>query len=695
MKILSILPLTDSFSKSKAGAASLFIYEIDKNTKNFKIIGSTLKKDYILKKKYINIDNIRKFPCGRNNSYIKKLFFFLRKNKFDLIEVHNRPQIARELLNKFKNIKINLYFHNDPITLRYSNTINERNLLLEKCNKIIFLSKWIKDKFFQNLNFYNSEKTEIIYPLIKINKKKLRKEKIIFFAGKLNSAKGYDIFCDTAKIFLKKYKDWKFIVAGDEPRENIIFTHPNFINLGWISYDAIKKYFHKSYITIVPSRWDEPLGRVAIEASKSGSIVIVSNKGGLIETSNNLLILKKYSKYDLFKLLELIINKNNNKTIKNYLKIGNSNLNYNTINKIKSIRKLSNSYNINFNNPIKIIHVADLHIRHNGRLHYSTIKKINNGFIKNNYNLQSFSDRDTKSIYRSINDLRTLSKINNNIKEFVSNFRPDIICFGHADDIENETLRFIKRVYPGIKMSQWFLDPLIKSGPDYNKNFKRFDSKLEFCDANFVTTCPNKINFKNKNIFYLPNPVDATIDVHEIYKNKNVIYDLFLAISHGQHRAALKRSKLDERSLKINKILNSSFVNTNFFGFDKQPVWGDRFFYEMSLCSMALNLSRGNPIKHYSSDRIASLMGNGLLTFIDKKYHFSDFFLNNKEFVEYDNQNDLIDKIIYFKKNIKERNHIARKGKIKYFEIFNNLDISKYIVNFTLGNHYKPKWGKK
>ena len=35
---------------------------------------------------------------------------------------------------------------------------------------------------------------------------------------------------------------------------------------------------------------------------------------------------------------------------------------------------------------------------------------------------------------------------------------------------------------------------------------------------------------------------------------------------------------------------------------------------------MALNLSRGKPTKYYSSNRIASVMGNGLLTFIDKKF---------------------------------------------------------------------------
>ena len=49
---------------------------------------------------------------------------------------------------------------------------------------------------------------------------------------------------------------------------------------------------------------------------------------------------------------------------------------------------------------------------------------------------------------------------------------------------------------------------------------------------------------------------------------------------------------------------------------------------------MALNLSRGAPTKHYSSNRIASLMGNGLLTFIDKKTQMNDFF-SNKEIIFY------------------------------------------------------------
>lgn len=52
-----------------------------------------------------------------------------------------------------------------------------------------------------------------------------KKQKIISFVGKLNSAKGYDIFCQAIIKILNKYPTWKAVVAGDEPRENINVKH--------------------------------------------------------------------------------------------------------------------------------------------------------------------------------------------------------------------------------------------------------------------------------------------------------------------------------------------------------------------------------------------------------------------------------------------------------------------------------------
>ena len=67
----------------------------------------------------------------------------------------------------------------------------------------------------------------------------------------------------------------------------------------------------------------------------------------------------------------------------------------------------------------------------------------------------------------------------------------------------------------------------------------------------------------------------------------------------------------------VKKIPN---IKYDFYGFaNKQPIWGNDFNNALINSKMGLNLSRGKPTKYYSSNRIASLIGNGLLTFIDKK----------------------------------------------------------------------------
>ena len=45
---------------------------------------------------------------------------------------------------------------------------------------------------------------------------------------------------------------------------------------------------------------------------------------------------------------------------------------------------------------------------------------------------------------------------------------------------------------------------------------------------------------------------------------------------------------------------------------------------------MALNLSKGKPLKYATSNRIASYMGNGILTFVDEKVKFQELFNQNE-----------------------------------------------------------------
>ena len=121
-----------------------------------------------------------------------------------------------------------------------------------------------------------------------------------------------------------------------------------------------------------------------------------------------------------------------------------------------------------------------------------------------------------------------------------------------------------------------------------------------------------------------------------------------------------------------------------------QPIWADHCFKTM-YCKMGLNLSRGEAIKYYSSDRITQIVGNGLVCLIDEKTKYQNFF-NENEMVFYKNTNDLLEKILKISSDDKLRKKIAKNGKIKYMKFFNSDLVSKYIIDKTLDIKSKDKY---
>ena len=86
-------------------------------------------------------------------------------------------------------------------------------------------------------------------------------------------------------------------------------------------------------------------------------------------------------------------------------------------------------------------------------------------------------------------------------------------------------------------------------------------------------------------------------------------------------------------------------------------------------------------------------MGNGLLTFIDKKTKYSDFFKND-EMIFYDNLDELSEKINKYAIDDKQRRLIAKKGHYKYHKFFNSEIIANYIISKTMGLSTKFYWEK-
>ena len=308
-KIAILLPYKEDYNKSNAGSASLWVKDFFENSKLKKlttIYGINTKKKS-LSRNFINLNN--KFPlfAFKKNIYYAKLFLKKIHKQTKIIEIHNRPEIFHFIKKHNLKYKLILVFHNNPLLIRGSKEIKERQDILNKCSNIIFVSKWVKKKFFEGLNNKKSKKCSVIYPAIKRLNKFPEKQNIITFVGKLNKSKGYDLAGEAVVNILNKYKNWKAVFAGNEEREKYNFSHKNLKIYKWLSHDKILKLLKKSSICLVPSVWEEPFGRISMEASNYANAVILSDKGGLLETSNYYIKVKNLDANSIYKSINYLI----------------------------------------------------------------------------------------------------------------------------------------------------------------------------------------------------------------------------------------------------------------------------------------------------------------------------------------------------------------------------------------------------
>ena len=96
-------------------------------------------------------------------------------------------------------------------------------------------------------------------------------------------------------------------VYGNEQREIFNFSHNRLKINNWIDHNKILKKYEKASISVVNPTWQEPFGRTALESASRGCAVITSRSGGLNETFDNNLILKKNNEKELTQLISKLI----------------------------------------------------------------------------------------------------------------------------------------------------------------------------------------------------------------------------------------------------------------------------------------------------------------------------------------------------------------------------------------------------
>lgn len=220
----------------------------------------------------------------------------LLKNSINLVNI----------IKKVTDIPIVLQLHNDFLN---SNTPN-CDTIVSNCYRIVANSQYIKkrictikgikpSKIFINMNCLDensflqpsSEERKEIIKRFNIDENKRN----IIFVGRIVRVKGVkELLLALQKI--ENNKNWHLLIAGgkwfnsnckDRYYKELAKISEKFKDritfLGYVKHEEIKKLYSVSSVAVVPSIWEEPAGRVVLEAEAMEVPVIASNSGGIPE----------------------------------------------------------------------------------------------------------------------------------------------------------------------------------------------------------------------------------------------------------------------------------------------------------------------------------------------------------------------------------------------------------------------------
>jgi len=132
----------------------------------------------------------------------------------------------------------------------------------------------------QYTSHYPSISPTVVYPFVDLDGYAVEPgEKILHVNPSRH--KGIDVTLDVAE----RLTDKQFIVVGTDPDADIRDRMRRLDNLEFRGYvNDMADIYRETKLILYPSRWDEPFGRVPIEAGASGIPTLCSGTGGLPES---------------------------------------------------------------------------------------------------------------------------------------------------------------------------------------------------------------------------------------------------------------------------------------------------------------------------------------------------------------------------------------------------------------------------
>jgi len=138
-----------------------------------------------------------------------------------------------------------------------------------------------------SLDFFPDSMSRVIYNSIRLPPLDLRENFLdskitLGYLGRIEKPKGIEFLLDT---FSELSDQYNLVIAGtgDNFYTEELKTRYRALNITWLGHTSPAEFFRKIDYLVVPSLWDEPLGRVVLEAYSYETPVIGSDAGGIPE----------------------------------------------------------------------------------------------------------------------------------------------------------------------------------------------------------------------------------------------------------------------------------------------------------------------------------------------------------------------------------------------------------------------------
>jgi len=231
----------------------------------------------------------------RNRTMARRYATLVKQKPPDLVEVYNRPVMLDVLCRRLGDVPIALHFGNDPRRMDGSRSVAERRKLLERSTAVICVSDYIRRCFLDGVD-RSHPRVHVIHTGVPRAAAFPAKEKRVVYVGRIIPEKGVLELVQALARVLPEYPEWSADIIGARwfgSGEKLTAYQSSvaqaasrcdrIVLSGFRPHEEVLASLSRAAIAVVPSLWDDPFPRTALEAVAQGCALICSARGGLPE----------------------------------------------------------------------------------------------------------------------------------------------------------------------------------------------------------------------------------------------------------------------------------------------------------------------------------------------------------------------------------------------------------------------------